>query len=162
MLPFALTFRTAPTSLRLCGGAGGAAPCSSLQEINTLRVSQEGTRLCRVSPERNHLSGLGPIGAEGYSSRMTAPKSYVLHAPEAWKSAMHRHLRDQGISRYEFVRRCVDNKVCTLHTAECLLADEGTVTGQRKPSFELAVEMARLAGFDLVLIPRPSSRKATK
>jgi hypothetical protein len=92
---------------------------------------------------------------------MSSPKAYVLNAPEAWKVAMHKHLREQGMSRYEFVRRCVENKVCTLHTAECLLADDNTVTGQRRPSFELALEMARLAGFDIVLMPRPT-RKATK
>ncbi len=76
----------------------------------------------------------------------------IIDSPNAWKTAMQSQLDRHGVSRYAFVRTVADAEVCTRHTAECLLADEGTVTGQREPSFATAIRMARLAGFDLVLV----------
>jgi predicted phosphoribosyltransferase len=67
---------------------------------------------------------------------------------------MHRHLNTNGVSRYAFVRKVREADICTTHTAECLLADDGTATGSRVPSFATAIDMARLAGFDMVMIPR--------
>ena len=44
---------------------------------------------------------------------------------------MHAALGDR--SRYSFIRACTEAGICTRHTGECLLADEGTVTGRRVP-----------------------------
>jgi predicted phosphoribosyltransferase len=95
---------------------------------------------------------------------MSNDKPIFLFDSAAWKQAMQKQLRDRHMTRYEFVRQCVDNKICTMHTAECLLADNGTVTGKRKPSFEIALNMARLAGLETVLVPTPIpiKRKAFK
>lgn len=77
--------------------------------------------------------------------------------PVAWKLAMQEHLRQQNMSRYEFVRACVREGVCSAHTAECLLADVGTSTGKREPSFRTAIEMARLAGLEVAFRKRRRS-----
>lgn len=90
---------------------------------------------------------------------MTAAAAFVVDSPSAWKSAMHAQLRANGISRYQFVRMCVEQGICTRHTAECLMADDGTVTGARKPSIELAISMARAAGFELTMVPRSTARR---
>lgn len=74
-----------------------------------------------------------------------------LENPLDWKLAMQAHLREQGVSRYEFVRRCAEAGICAAHTAECLLADPGTSTGKREPSFRMALEMARLAGLSITI-----------
>lgn len=86
----------------------------------------------------------------------------TLYNPADWKTAICAHLRAHGVSRYAFVRECTRERICAAHTAECLLAAPGTSTGQRIPSLETAIEMARLAGMDLVLVPRsaPVDRSA--
>jgi len=76
-------------------------------------------------------------------------KSRDLDTPVAWKLAMQDHLREQGVTRYQFVRLCEREGICSAHTAECLLADPGTSTGKREPSFRMALEMARLAGLEV-------------
>lgn len=76
-----------------------------------------------------------------------------LKSPADWKIAMHKRLSDSGMSRYKFVRNCQQSGVCTVHTAECLLANEGTETGKRVPTLKMAIEMAELAGMSLVLVP---------
>lgn len=86
---------------------------------------------------------------------MKSKQAFMISSPNAWKRALRETLQQAGRTRYEFVRECVDAKICTRHTAECLLADEGTVTGARKPSIEVAIRMARLAGYDLVMMPSP-------
>lgn len=58
------------------------------------------------------------------------------------------------MSRYVFIRKCHAEGLCSIHTGECLLADNGTVTGQRSPSLGLAISMAKLAGLDLVFVER--------
>lgn len=90
---------------------------------------------------------------------MPSESAFLLDSPSAWKSAMQSRLRSDGISRYQFVRMCAERGICTRHTAECLMADEGTVTGARKPSMETAIAMARLAGFDVTMVPRPAARR---
>lgn len=87
-----------------------------------------------------------------YPNGMTKP--IRVNTPSDWKVAMHRQLDSHGMSRYAFVRKVREADVCTAHTAECLLADEGTMTGNRVPSFATAIQMAKLAGFDMVLIPK--------
>lgn len=82
------------------------------------------------------------------------PQAIRIRTEADWKAAMHRHLKDENISRYAFVRRISDEGICTTHTAECLLAESGTVTGKRMPKFSTAIQIARLAGYDLVLVPR--------
>ena len=72
----------------------------------------------------------------------------------AWKGAITTRLADHGMSRYAFVRRAVEEGLCTPHTAECLLADPTTSTGQRAPSLQTAIQFADLAGYDLVLVPK--------
>jgi hypothetical protein len=84
----------------------------------------------------------------------------VISDPSEWKYAMRSRLDSMRMSRYEFVRKCVEEEICSRHTAECLMADDGTVTGQRKPSLENAISMARVLGFDLVMVPRP--RRSSK
>lgn len=76
-------------------------------------------------------------------------KSYDLSTPVSWKLAMQDHLREQGMTRYQFVRLCEREGICSAHTAECLLADPGTSTGKREPSFRVALEMARAAGLEV-------------
>jgi hypothetical protein len=66
---------------------------------------------------------------------------------------MHKQLESHGMTRYQFIKKVTEAGVCTTHTAECLLADSDTVTGKRTPSFPLAIEMARLAGFQLTMTP---------
>jgi len=66
---------------------------------------------------------------------------------------MHAAL-DGRASRYAFVRDCEAEGICTVHTGECLLAGAGTVTGQRLPSLDVAIAMARRAGYDIVMTPR--------
>jgi hypothetical protein len=73
--------------------------------------------------------------------------------PVEWKSAVQARLNDHGISRYAFIRKCEGMGICTVHTGECLLADNDTNTGRRVPSFQTAINIARAAGFDVVLIP---------
>lgn len=75
---------------------------------------------------------------------------------------MHEELKRKGISRYAFVRMCVDSRICTRHTAECLLADDGTVTGKRRPSMDTAIAMARLAGFSVAMLPQPEKSRRGK
>lgn len=58
------------------------------------------------------------------------------------------------MSRYQFVRACAKQELCAVHTAECLLADPDTSTGQRTPSLKNAIDIANLAGFDVVLVPK--------
>lgn len=77
----------------------------------------------------------------------------IIDTPNAWKAAMQGQLERHGVSRYAFVREVAGRGICTRHTAECLLADPDTVTGQREPSFSTAIRMARLAGFDVHLVP---------
>jgi hypothetical protein len=93
---------------------------------------------------------------------MDSPSAFLIDSPAAWKAAMHGELKRRGISRYSFVRMCVESKICTRHTAECLLAQDGTVTGQRKPSMEIAIAMARLAGFNLALLPEERKTRRAK
>jgi len=71
-----------------------------------------------------------------------------------WKDAIVDRLREEGVSRYSFTQAVAARKLCSLHTAQCLLAAHDTVTGQREPSLALGLEMARAAGFDVVLVPR--------
>jgi len=81
-------------------------------------------------------------------------KIYTIKTTLDWKTAMKKRLADHGVSHYSFARRAVADNLCTLHTAECLLAAEGTVTGDRSPSFGAAISLAALAGYDLVLVPK--------
>ena len=83
----------------------------------------------------------------------TTTESTLGHATD-WKGAMTAQLAAHDISRYAFVRACEARSICAAHTAECLLAAPHTITGQRMPSLQTAIDMARLAGFDLVLVPR--------
>ena len=78
----------------------------------------------------------------------------VLKEPADWKTAVVKQLNTHRVSRYQFVRACAKNDLCAVHTAECLLADPGTATGQRIPSLQNAIDIARLAGFDVVLMPK--------
>ena len=84
----------------------------------------------------------------------TTNKRFTLDSPTAWKRALQHRLMEQGRSRYQFVRECASEGVCSIHSGECLLADEGTVTGNRAPNLHTAIAMAALAGFDVVLVPR--------
>lgn len=87
----------------------------------------------------------------------------TLNSPADWKTTVTAHLAEHGVSRYAFVRACAAHDLCSAHTAECLLAAPDTVTGQRMPSLETAIEMARLAGLDIVLVPaRAPSRAPTE
>lgn len=81
-----------------------------------------------------------------------------ISTPAEWKHAMRERLQARGTSRYAFVRQVADKGICTRHTAECLLADDGTVTGQREPSFAVAIAMARLAGLEMTLRPTKGDR----
>jgi hypothetical protein len=82
----------------------------------------------------------------------------LLTSPSDWKAAVRQRLVDRNVTRYAFVRDCAAAGVCTVHTGECLLADDGTSTGQRVPSLAVAIEMARRAGYDVVLKPRRPER----
>ena len=75
-----------------------------------------------------------------------------------WKVAMRDQLDRSKISRYRFVREVEAAGICTRHTAECLLADSGTVTGNRVPSLSLAIQIANLAGYDVVLVRRGKAK----
>ena len=88
---------------------------------------------------------------------MPKTMKHLLHSPSDWKAAVRKRLDDRSISRYAFVRDCEASGVCTVHTGECLLAEDGTSTGQRVPSLSVAIKMASLAGYDLVLVPRRRS-----
>ncbi len=76
-----------------------------------------------------------------------------LNKPTDWKAAVVGRLREHNMTRYVFVRKAVSNELCGQHTAECLLASDTSATGQRIPTLETAINLARLAGFDLVLVP---------
>lgn len=78
----------------------------------------------------------------------------TLSKPSDWKSAVVDRLSEHRMSRYAFVRACAKQELCAVHTAECLLADPTTSTGQRTPSLQNAIDIARLAGFDVVLVPK--------
>lgn len=67
---------------------------------------------------------------------------------------MHRQLTAHNVSRYAFVRAAASRNLCSVHTAECLLADHGTATGNRLPSLEYAIRLASLAGYELTLTPK--------
>lgn len=84
----------------------------------------------------------------------TSTDRFVLTTPSVWKKAMKQRLSASGISRYQFIRKCSDAGICSIHSGECLLADEGTVTGARTPTLQTAIDMAALAGYDLVLVRR--------
>jgi len=78
----------------------------------------------------------------------------VAIAPE-WMDAVKDRIADHGVSRYRFAREVSDSLACSLHTAECLLAEHGTViAGNRVPSLPVAIEMAQMAGYDVVLVPK--------
>lgn len=83
----------------------------------------------------------------------------IRHAAD-WKGSMQDMLDHHGVSRYRFVRDVADAGIATVHTGECLLAADGTATGGRLPSLQVALDMARLAGYEVVLVPkrRPSRR----
>jgi hypothetical protein len=85
---------------------------------------------------------------------MGKPTAAVIRDPQSWKSAMRDHLRANGISRYDFARRCAKAGVCTIHTAECLLAGEETVTGQRVPTMAMAIRMSELAGMEFMMLTK--------
>ena len=76
-----------------------------------------------------------------------------------WKHAIQARLLVDGISRYRFIRSCTDSGIVTKHSGECLLANEGTVTGARAPSFQTAIDMANLAGYDVMLVPRTKTAR---
>lgn len=76
-----------------------------------------------------------------------------------WKAAIRERLDAEGTSRYAFIRRCADAGIVTVHSGECLLADVGTVTGQRIPSLHVALDMANLAGLDVRFVRRRESRR---
>jgi len=78
--------------------------------------------------------------------------------PSDWKDAMRTRLKAEGRSHYSFVRECAERSICTQNTAECLLAAPDTVTGQREPSFRVALQMAALAGYEIVLMPKRGKR----
>jgi hypothetical protein len=78
----------------------------------------------------------------------------ALSEPADWKAAVVQQLHNHKMSRYQFVRACAKHDLCAVHTAECLLADPDTTTGQRIPSLQNAIDIARLAGFDVVLVPK--------
>lgn len=78
-----------------------------------------------------------------------------------WKDALVERLREEGVSRYSFTQAVAARKLCSLHTAQCLLAAHDTVTGQREPSLALGLEIARAAGFDVVLVPRRAPQSVT-
>lgn len=82
------------------------------------------------------------------------PKRIPMTDHLAWKGAITTRLAEHDMSRYAFVRRAVEERICTQHTAECLLADPDTSTGQRVPSLQTAIQFADLAGYDLVLVPK--------
>lgn len=81
-------------------------------------------------------------------------KRTPIESPADWKRGIRAQLDAHGMSRYSFIRACEERSVCSVHTGECLLADDDTVTGQRVPSLQTAIDMARIAGFDLVFVPR--------
>ena len=81
-------------------------------------------------------------------------KRMPIESPTDWKRGIRSQLDAHGMSRYSFIRACESRGVCTVHTGECLLADDDTVTGQRIPSLQVALDMARIAGFDVVFVPR--------
>lgn len=85
-----------------------------------------------------------------------------ITTPAEWKAALTSRLASHNLSRYAFVRQCHAAQLCSLHTAECVLAGPDTVTGQRVPSLPLALDMARLAGFDVVLVPRRNVGQARR
>jgi hypothetical protein len=85
---------------------------------------------------------------------MSKATKFRLDTPMDWKLAMQRRIASQGQSRYQFICEAVAKGLCARHSAECLLADPDTVTGQRVPSLQTAIELARAAGMDLVLVTR--------
>lgn len=82
-----------------------------------------------------------------------AVQPIVITEPTEWKAAIVQSLAKRNMSRYAFVRKCVDADLCSLHTAECLLADPTRATGKRIPTLENAIEIARLAGLEMRLVP---------
>lgn len=92
--------------------------------------------------------------SEWYPTGMKTKKPIPLRTDRDWKAALRRHLEESDTSRYSFIRRVGAAGICSVHTAECLLADEGTVTGQRGPRFQTAIDIADEAGFDVVLVKR--------
>jgi len=85
---------------------------------------------------------------------MLTEHAYPITDAAAWKGAVTAHLTEHGVSRYALTRAAHAAEVCASHTCECLLASPDTVTGQRMPSLALAIDIARLAGLDLVLVAR--------
>lgn len=67
---------------------------------------------------------------------------------------MQTMLDANGVTRYRFVRDAAEAGIATVHTGECLLAADGTATGTRIPSLQVALDMARLAGYEVVLVPK--------
>jgi hypothetical protein len=82
-----------------------------------------------------------------------------LDTPAAWKAAMRKQLAQHNVSRYAFVRLANARDLCSVHSAECLLADADKATGKRVPSLQTAIQLARLAGFDLVMVPARAPAK---
>jgi hypothetical protein len=80
------------------------------------------------------------------------PTSFVIEKPADWKSAIVRSLARDGRSRYSFARAVAEAEIVSLHSAETLLSD-GT-RAAREPGFATALQMAKLAGFDLVMVRR--------
>ena len=90
---------------------------------------------------------------------MPRPTAAIIRNPAAWKAAVRDTLRSNAISRYDFARRCAKAGICTIHTAECLLADDNTVTGQRVPTMATAIRMAELLGMEVMLLTREEETK---
>ena len=83
----------------------------------------------------------------------TAMKPMHLKQPLDWKAAIRAKLKLTDTTRYAFIQSITEKKICSRHTAECLLADNGTVTGDRIPTLETAIEIAKEAGFRIVMVP---------
>jgi hypothetical protein len=76
-----------------------------------------------------------------------------------WKRAMRDHLDKHAMSRYAFIRTLDAERVCSIHTGECLLADEGTVIGARRPSLESAIAIAEAAGLQLQVVEKSAPKE---
>lgn len=81
------------------------------------------------------------------------PRKFAVTDRVDWKDAILHQLQAHERTRYNFVRAVEAGGICSRHTAECLLAGYGTRTGEREPSFGVACEIARCAGYELQFVP---------
>jgi hypothetical protein len=83
----------------------------------------------------------------------------TVNDPSEWLNAVREALDNDGVSRYRFARILENEGVCSRHSADCLLADEGTtLRGERVPNLQTALGMAHAAGYDVILRKRKGVR----